>query len=246
MRNPWAGRRDRCRPGGDHGRAHGPAGQRPAADRRHRRQRGVSQQVAVSGSIVDAISTLSPSFSPTRQKLSGAGETLRGRSPLCAINGIPQSTPDPRRLARRLHDRPVLHRPRRADLRLQRSAGHRRHRRRGQPGHGRPARGRRRLGQVLAQTTLAHKLGDAVGGKVAGLVGWREGAFDATVGVAYDARGAFYDASGRRIGMDNTQGDVQDSKTLSIFVPLRLADRAQHAPGCRGQPLRAEGRPAIM
>jgi iron complex outermembrane receptor protein len=53
----------------------------------------LSQQVTVSGSIVDAVSTLSPSFSPTRQKLSGAGETLRGRSPLYAINGIPQSTP---------------------------------------------------------------------------------------------------------------------------------------------------------
>ena len=53
----------------------------------------LSQQVSVSGSIIDAISTLSPSFSPTRQKLSGAGESLRGRSPLYAINGIPQSTP---------------------------------------------------------------------------------------------------------------------------------------------------------
>src|SRR3546814_7192801 len=38
-------------------------------------------------------SDLTPSFSPTRQKLSGSGETLRGRSPLYAINGIPQSTP---------------------------------------------------------------------------------------------------------------------------------------------------------
>src|SRR3546814_1918557 len=38
-------------------------------------------------------SDLTPSFSPTRQKLSGSGETLRGRAPLYAINGIPQSTP---------------------------------------------------------------------------------------------------------------------------------------------------------
>ena len=53
----------------------------------------LDQQVAISGSIVDAVSALSPSFSPTREKLSGSGETLRGRSPLFAINGIPQSTP---------------------------------------------------------------------------------------------------------------------------------------------------------
>ena len=53
----------------------------------------LDQQIAISGSVTDAVATLSPSFSPTRQKLSGAGETLRGRSPLYAINGIPQSTP---------------------------------------------------------------------------------------------------------------------------------------------------------
>ena len=53
----------------------------------------LDQQVAISGSVTDAVATLTPSFSPTRQKLSGAGETLRGRSPLYAINGIPQSTP---------------------------------------------------------------------------------------------------------------------------------------------------------
>jgi iron complex outermembrane receptor protein len=53
----------------------------------------LDQQIAISGSVTDAVATLTPSFSPTRQKLSGAGETLRGRSPLYAINGIPQSTP---------------------------------------------------------------------------------------------------------------------------------------------------------
>ncbi len=53
----------------------------------------LAQQAALSGSVVDAVATLVPSFSPTRQKLSGAGETLRGRSPLYAINSIPQSTP---------------------------------------------------------------------------------------------------------------------------------------------------------
>jgi len=53
----------------------------------------LDQQIAISGSVTDAVAALTPSFSPTRQKLSGAGETLRGRSPLYAINGIPQSTP---------------------------------------------------------------------------------------------------------------------------------------------------------
>ena len=50
-------------------------------------------QVAVSGSVIEAVAARLPSFSPTREKLSGAGESLRGRSPLFAINGVPQSTP---------------------------------------------------------------------------------------------------------------------------------------------------------
>ena len=177
----------------------------------------LSQQVAVSGSIVDAISTLSPSFSPTRQKLSGAGETLRGRSPLYAINGIPQSTPirdgsrDGYTIDPFFIDRVELIYGSNALQGIGATGGVVNQVTVGPPKQDGVS------GKVLVQSTLAHKLGDAVGGKVAGLVGWREGAFDATAGVAYDARGAFYDGNGRRIGMDNTQGDVQDSKTLSIF-----------------------------
>ena len=177
----------------------------------------LSQQVAVSGSIVDAISTLSPSFSPTRQKLSGSGETLRGRSPLYAINGIPQSTPirdgsrDGYTIDPFFIDRVELIYGSNALQGIGATGGVV-----NQVTVG-PPKADGVSGKVLVQSTLAGKLGDAVGGKVAGLVGWREQAFDATVGVAYDARGAFYDAHGRRIGMDNTQGDVQDSKTLSIF-----------------------------
>lgn len=177
----------------------------------------LGQQVAVSGSIVDAVSTLSPSFSPTRQKLSGAGETLRGRSPLYAINGIPQSTPirdgsrDGYTIDPFFIDRVELIYGSNALQGIGATGGVVNQVTVGPPKQDGVS------GKVLAQTTLAHDLGDAVGGKVAGLVGWRGGDFDATAGVAYDARGAFYDAHGRRIGMDNTQGDVQDSKTLSLF-----------------------------
>ena len=58
----------------------------------------LTQQVAIGGSVVDAVSALTPSFSPTRQKLSGAGETLRelGRETLVAQK---QSTALDRELA---------------------------------------------------------------------------------------------------------------------------------------------------
>ena len=38
----------------------------------------LSRQVAVSGSVVDAVSALLPAFSPTRENITGVGETLRG------------------------------------------------------------------------------------------------------------------------------------------------------------------------
>ena len=180
----------------------------------------LNQQVAISGSVVDAIATLSPSFSPTRQKLSGAGETLRGRSPLYAINGIPQSTPirdgsrDGYTIDPFFVDRVELIYGSNALQGIGATGGVVNQVTVGAPKQDGVS------GRILTQTTLGHDMGDAVGGKLAGLVGWREGAFDATAGVAYESRGAFYDAHGRRIGMDNTQGDVQDSKTLSLFGRL--------------------------
>ena len=176
-----------------------------------------TRELVLVGSTVDAVSALLPSFSPTREKLSGSGESLRGRSPLYAINGIPQSTPvrdgsrDGYTIDPFFIDRVELIYGSNALQGIGATGGVVNQVTVGPPKQDGMS------GKVLVQSTLAHKLGDAVGGKVAGLVGWREGAFDATAGVAYDARGAFYDGNGRRIGMDNTQGDVQDSKTLSIF-----------------------------
>lgn len=180
----------------------------------------LNQQVAISGSIIDAVSTLSPSFSPTRQKLSGAGESLRGRSPLYAINGIPQSTPirdgsrDGYTIDPFFIDRVELIYGSNALQGIGATGGVVNQVTVGPPKHDGVS------GRTLIQASGGRKLGDSVGGKVAGLVGWRGGAFDATAGVAYETRGAFYDGDGRRIGMDTAQGDVQDSKTLSLFARL--------------------------
>ncbi|WP_207780742.1 TonB-dependent receptor [Caulobacter radicis] len=177
----------------------------------------LEQQLAVSGSAVDAISNLSASFSPTREKLSGSGESLRGRSPLYAINGIPQSTPirdgsrDGYTIDPFFIDRIELIYGSNALQGIGATGGVV-----NQVTVGPPRRDGV-SGKVLTQTTIGHDMGDSVGAKVGGLVAWRQGAFDATAGVAYEKRGAFYDANGRRIGMDNTQGDVQDSKALSFF-----------------------------
>ncbi len=178
----------------------------------------LAQQVSISGSIVDAVSSLSPSFSPTRQKLSGSGETLRGRSPLYAINGIPQSTPirdgsrDGFTIDAFFIDHVELIYGSNALQGIGATGGVVNQVTVGPPKEDGLS------GRVLVQaSTDAQAHGDGLGWKTAGLGAWRSGAFDATLGLAYEARGAFYDGHGARIGVDNTQGEIQDSTSTSIF-----------------------------
>ncbi|MCY1669544.1 TonB-dependent receptor [Novosphingobium sp. SL115] len=180
----------------------------------------LDQQVAVSGSVIDAVSNLTPSFSPTRQKLSGAGETLRGRSPLYAINGIPQSTPirdgsrDGYTIDAFFLDRVELIYGSNAlqgigatggvvnqvVVKAPREDGF--------------------SGRALVQGSAGNFESNSFGSKLGGLIAYHQGAFDVTGGVAYETRGLYYDGAGRRVGIDNTQGDVQDSKSLSFFARL--------------------------
>ncbi|WP_241237757.1 TonB-dependent receptor plug domain-containing protein, partial [Xanthomonas euvesicatoria] len=53
----------------------------------------IDQQLQISSDSSQVLSNLLPSYSPSRQKMSGSGETLRGRTPLILIDGIPQSNP---------------------------------------------------------------------------------------------------------------------------------------------------------
>lgn len=53
----------------------------------------INQQLQLTSDSSQILSNLLPSYSPSRQKMSGSGETLRGRTPLILIDGIPQSNP---------------------------------------------------------------------------------------------------------------------------------------------------------
>jgi len=178
----------------------------------------LDQQVAISGSVTDAVANLTPSFSPTRGKLSGAGESLRGRSPLYAINGIPQSTPmrdgsrDGFTIDAFFVDRVELIYGSNALQGIGGTGGIVNQVTVGAP------KEEGITGRVLLQGTADNGFSsDGIGGKAAGLVQYKAGDFDATVGAAYEKRGAFYDADGRRIGLNLTQGETQDSNTLSLF-----------------------------
>src|SRR3954469_8537289 len=174
--------------------------------------------VAPYGSMVDAVSARIPAFSPTREKLSGSGETLRGRSPLYEIDGVPQSTPirDGSRDAYTIDPFFVE----KVEVILGSNA----------------LQGIGATGGVVNQVTVQMPGTDGlavrslvqgtanrvrtstVGGKLAGSIAWRHGKFDALVCAAFEARGAFVDARGRLIGQDGPEGEIQDSRSRSIFA----------------------------
>src|SRR3546814_11934156 len=56
-----------------------------------------------------------------------------------------------------------------------------------------------------------------MGGKTAGLIQYKAGRFDASVGAAYELRGLFRDGEGRPAGINLTQGETMDSKAPSLF-----------------------------
>ncbi len=178
----------------------------------------LDQQIILSGSVTDAVAALTPSFSPTRGKLSGAGETLRGRSPLYAINGIPQSTPlrdgsrDGFTIDGFFVDRVELIYGSNALQGIGGTGGIV-----NQVTVGAPTT-EGLSGRVLLQGTADGDFrSDGFGAKAAGLLQYKADRFDATVGASYERRGVFFDAKGRRIGLNLTQGETQTSDALSLF-----------------------------
>lgn len=179
----------------------------------------LERQLQISGSVVDAVAALTPSFSPARQKLTGQGETLRGRSPLFAIDGIPQTAPlrdgsrdgftiDPFFIDR-------------VELILGSNALQ------GIGGTGgvinqvtvsAPAEDGWSARTILQGTAESGFRNDDFGGKASALLANRSGAFDVVVGAAYERRGVFRDGEQRRIAPDGTQGDLMDSDSLSFFA----------------------------
>jgi iron complex outermembrane receptor protein len=181
----------------------------------------LDQQIAISGSVTDAVANLTPSFSPTRQKLSGSGESLRGRSPLYAINGIPQSTPmrdgsrDGFTIDGFFVDRVELIFGSNALQGIGGTGGIV-----NQVTVGAPTE-EGISGRVLLQGTTDNDFSKAgMGGKAGGLFQYKAGAFDASIGATYEIRGVFSDAKGRPIGLNLTQGETQDSKATNFFARL--------------------------
>lgn len=184
-------------------------------------EEALADQLAINTNLIDALSTFVPSFSPSRQKLTGFGESFRGRSPLYLIDGVPQSNPlrDGSRDGFTL-DPSVIER-----IEVIYGAN--------------AIQGIGATGGIINYVTLSPAETDdwqftteaqfvtddgvSEDGQTyrgAATASRDFGAFDAVFAIAAEDRGIFYDGEGRTIGTDGTQGDIADSTSLNLFTKL--------------------------
>lgn len=180
----------------------------------------IDQQLAITSDHGAVLSNLIPSYSPSRQKMSSAGETFRGRSALILIDGVPQSTP----LRDSQRDGYVidLSMVERIEVIHGASAEH------GLGATGgiinyvtrRPASGTLRQHAGISFTAPTDYQSEGLGHKLDYRVEGTQGNFDYLASASWQSQGMFYDANGDLIGVDDTQGDVMDSTSHDLLLKL--------------------------
>ena len=185
-------------------------------------QREVREQQALTSSPAEIVANLVPSFSPARQKLTGFGESFRGRSPLFLVDGVPQSNPlrDGSRDGFTIDPEAVE----RVEVVFGANAAQ------GLGATGGivnyvttepPASGRFEQRVTLATTSGDDLDGDGLGWRGHYLASKRfatgAGPVDVLGSVGYERRGLQYDGAGRPIGIDNVQGDLADSHSRNLL-----------------------------
>lgn len=177
------------------------------------------QQLTVSQSLSDILGNLIPAFSPSRQKLTSAGETLRGRQPLYLIDGVPQSNP--------------LRNGSRAAMTIDPFMIER-----VEVIHGASAiQGMGASGGIInivtkqAEQGTSHEinagfmapdseLSEGLSYQAGYLVRHATGDWRFVGGIQYRDTGMYVDGNDMLIGVDNTQGDTMDSKSYDVFAKL--------------------------
>lgn len=184
----------------------------------------IDQQLLLSSNSSDVLSNLLPSYSPSRGKMTASGETLRGRTPLVLLDGIPQSNPL-RPTGRELHtiDYSMIER-----IEVVQGANAMNGlgatggtinliTRRAETGHTRQ--------HFAVQTTLPTSNVDAETASyrtnyfaTGGAGGW-----DYLIGGSYETQGLWLDGEGHPIGTDVTQGDLMASRAWNLTGKLGYA-----------------------
>ncbi|WP_078082790.1 TonB-dependent receptor [Microbulbifer mangrovi] len=180
-------------------------------------QQELTSQMATTSDLSTILGNLIPSFSPSRQKMTSSGESLRGRKPLYLIDGVPQSNPlrnggrdghtiDPLVLKRVevIHGANAIHGmgasggiinlvTRTPSDEFQQS--------------------------VRVETALqTEDVGESAGYNGSYSVSGKVDDVDVLASFTYRNSGVGYDANGDIVGFDNTQGDTMDSETTNAFI----------------------------
>ncbi|TAI94966.1 TonB-dependent receptor [Pectobacterium versatile] len=181
----------------------------------------IEQQMQVTSDSSQILSNLLPSFSPSRQKMSGSGETFRGRAALVMIDGIPQSNPL-RPTGREMHtiDYSMVERI---------EVIHGANATNGMGATGgviniitrRPENGSFNQ-HINVQTTIpTEKIrGETASYKTTYRVDGREDYLDYLFAIGYENQGLYLDGNNRLVGVDNTQGDTMDSRSYDLLAKV--------------------------
>jgi iron complex outermembrane receptor protein len=179
-------------------------------------QEELKSQLAVTQDLSQILGNLLPSFSPSRQKLTANGETLRGREPLYMIDGVPQSTP----LRNGSRDGNTIDPSMIERIEIIRGAN---------AIQGMGASGgiiniiTKSPGEQKHQVSLSGSVPTAGGSdtqsyKASYLFSEQFDDVSLVTGAAFNKTGLYLDGDGNPIGVDTTQGDTMDSDTVDLFI----------------------------
>ncbi len=181
----------------------------------------IEQQLTLTTNSSEVLANLLPSYTPSRGKLTGSGETLRGRTPLILIDGVPQSNPL-RPTGREAHtiDFSMVER-------IEVVQGANAINGLGATGGTiniitRQAEDGAFNQHIDAQLTMpTEKLNaESLGFKTTYRADGRQGDLDYLFSIGYEDQGLHRDARRRTIGVDNTQGDLMDSRAYDVLGKL--------------------------
>ncbi|WP_020654232.1 TonB-dependent receptor [Massilia niastensis] len=181
-------------------------------------QQELSTQYLIADDPSQALATYVPGYAPSRQKLTSTGESLRGRQPLILLDGIPQS--NPLRAGQRegyFADSAIIERIEvingaSAMQGLGATGGIINYITRTPRANGTSYNVNTRFSSQFRSDSLDWKTGLTVSHKSDG--------FDLLAYGAVQRRGMGYDGKGRRLGIDNVQGDTLDSHGDDLFVKI--------------------------
>jgi iron complex outermembrane receptor protein len=181
-------------------------------------QRELESQYLLADDPSAALATYIPGYSPSRQKISSTGESLRGRSTLILLDGIPQS--NPLRAGMRegyFADTAIIERIEvingaSAIQGMGATGGIINYITRAPRQDGTTYSVQARVASQFRHDNLDWKTGFSVAHK--------SGAFDLFGYASVQQRGMAYDADGRRIGIDALQGDTLNAGGHDLFLKI--------------------------